>query len=85
MKNNIQIEKIGQIAIAVSDLDRSVEFYRDILGLEFLFDAPPALAFFTCGGVRLMLTTLQGDERDHHTSAIYYQVADINAATTTLQ
>ena len=73
MKNNTpNIQQIGQIAIAVSDIDKAVAFYRDTLGLALLFEAPPGLAFFDCGGVRLMLTILQGDPKDHQTSTIYY-------------
>ena len=78
------ITKVGQIAIAVSELEPAVVFYRDILGLTMLFDAPPSMAFFECGDTRLMITTLQGDERDHHSSVIYYQVSDIEAACTDL-
>ena len=49
------ITRIGQIAMTVADLPRAVAFYRDVLGLRFLFEAPPAMAFFECGGTRLML------------------------------
>ena len=82
---NTGIQSIGQIAVAVSDITCATEFYRDVLGLEFLFDAPPGLAFFNCGGVRLMLTILQGEESDHNTSVIYYKVHDIEAATSALK
>jgi catechol 2,3-dioxygenase-like lactoylglutathione lyase family enzyme len=78
---SLNIEKIGQIAIAITDLNISVNFYRDILGLELLFQIPSGLAFFNCGDTRLMLTTLQGNEEDHKTSAIYYKVPDIKNAT----
>ena len=44
--------RIGQIAMTVSDLPRAVAFYRDVLGMRFLFEAPPAMAFFDCGGIR---------------------------------
>ena len=81
----INIEKIGQIAIAITELKTSVHFYRDILGLELLFEVPSGLAFFNCGGTRLMLTTLQGKEEDHKTSVIYYQVADIKSSTEKLK
>jgi len=81
----MKIEKIGQIAIAVSDIDEAAQFYRETLGLPFLFDAPPGLAFFDCGGTRLMLTTQQGAAEDHTTSAIYYKVSDIHAATKELK
>ena len=85
MSANIEVEKIGQIAIAISDLKKSVQFYQDILGLELLFEVPTGLAFFDCGGTRLMLTTLQGKEEDHHTSTIYYKVSDIHSTTQLLQ
>ena len=85
MTNKTNIRSIGQIAIAVSDITKSTDFYRDVLGLKFLFDAPPSLSFFDCGGVRLMLTILQGNESDHKTSTIYYKVSDINASTKALK
>ena len=50
-----RLSTIGQIAMPVKDLSHAVAFYRDVLGMKFLFQAPPALAFFDCGGVRLML------------------------------
>ena len=50
------VSRIGQIAMTVGDLPRAIAFYRDVLGLRFLFEAPPAMAFFDCGGVRLMLS-----------------------------
>ncbi len=82
---SLQVSEIGQIAIAVNDIDKARAFYRDVLGLQFLFDAPPALSFLMCGSVRLMLTTLQGDPADHKTSSIYYKVADLTEADQQLQ
>lgn len=79
------IKSVGQIAIAITDIERSVEFYKEKLGLKLLFEAPPGLAFFDCDGVRLMLTTLQGEEKDHHTSVIYYKVSDIQSAAASLK
>jgi len=79
------IDKIGQIAVAVTDVPRAIRFYCDVLSLEFLFEASPNLAFVRCGDIRLMLTTLQGEVSDHHTSVIYYQVKDIEATTLTLK
>ena len=64
----------------MQDLDRAVRFYRDTLGLPFLFQAPPALAFFDCGGVRLMLTRPEGPEEGRGTSILYYVVDDIAGA-----
>jgi methylmalonyl-CoA/ethylmalonyl-CoA epimerase len=75
--------EIGQIAIPVTDVDRAVAFYRDVLGMRFLFQAPPGLGFFDCGGVRLMLdapaAALAGQG-----SVVYYRVADIRDAFATL-
>jgi len=79
------IDKIGQIAVAVTDVPSAIRFYCDVLSLEFLFEASPNLAFVRCGDIRLMLTTLQGEVSDHHTSVIYYQVKDIEATTLTLK
>ena len=50
----LELARIGQIAITVSDIERAVAFYRDTLGLRPLFEVP-GMAFFNCGGIRLML------------------------------
>jgi len=68
---------IGQIAITVADVRRSVEFYRDALGLALLFEAPPGLAFFDCGGIRLMLSRPEGEFRPGSSSVVYFRVTDI--------
>jgi catechol 2,3-dioxygenase-like lactoylglutathione lyase family enzyme len=73
------IANIGQISIRVHDVARAVTFYRDALGLDFLFDAGP-LAFLMCGDVRLMLTRPERDEFDHPSSTLYFGVEDIHAA-----
>jgi methylmalonyl-CoA/ethylmalonyl-CoA epimerase len=70
---------IGQIAINAQDVERATAFYRDTLGMRFLF-APPGLAFFDCGGVRLMLTRAERPDLDHKASILYYRVPDIEAA-----
>ena len=85
MTTNIGINGIGQIAIAITDIKKAVDFYKNILGLKLLFESPPGLAFFDCGGIRLMLTTLQGQEQDHKTSVIYYKVDDIKNTTKRLK
>jgi len=72
--------RIGQIGIPVQDLGRAVAFYRDVLRLTFLFEAPPSLAFFDCGGVRLMLSPPERPEDAHPGSVIYYAVDDIQSA-----
>jgi catechol 2,3-dioxygenase-like lactoylglutathione lyase family enzyme len=73
------ITTIGQISFRVHDIERAVAFYRDALGLEFLFDAGP-LAFVRCGDVRLMLTKPESGEFDHPSSTLYFRVDDIDAA-----
>lgn len=78
-----EVTGIGQIAVTAYDLSRAVRFYRDTLGLPFLFEAPK-LAFFDAGGVRLMLSPPEGAEHDHPASVIYYRVSDIQAATARL-
>ena len=74
------LDRIGQISIIVHDLDRAVAFYRDVLGMKFLFSAGPTMAFFDCGGVRLMLGLPSEPRFDHAASIIYYKVNDIRAA-----
>ena len=69
----------GQIAIVVHDVDRAVEFYRDTLGIKFLFRAGN-LAFFDAGGVRLMLDRPEKPEFDHPPSILYFNVPDIRDA-----
>ncbi len=76
---------IGQLAIPVADLERALAFYRDVLGLRFLFQAPPGLAFLDCGGVRLMLSRARPGEATPPAGVIYYRVADLDAAYVTLQ
>jgi methylmalonyl-CoA/ethylmalonyl-CoA epimerase len=73
------ITQIGQIAITVYDTNRAVEFYRDTLGLKLLFTAG-RLAFFDCGGVRLMLSPPERPEFDHPASILYFKVSDIQSA-----
>jgi methylmalonyl-CoA/ethylmalonyl-CoA epimerase len=72
------LQRIHQISIRTHDTARAVVFYRDALGLKLLFQAPPKLAFFECGGVRLMLSPAE-PEFDHQGSVIYFAVDDINA------
>jgi methylmalonyl-CoA/ethylmalonyl-CoA epimerase len=74
------LNEIGQIAIPVRDVERSIAFYRDILGLKFLFKAPPGLGFFDCGGLRLLLDGAAEAQADTYSSIIYFKVADIQAA-----
>ena len=74
------LSRIGQVAVCVKDLPGAVAFYRDVLGMKLLFEAPPNLAFFDCAGVRLMLSGEEGGA-----SIVYYTVDDIAAAARTLE
>lgn len=73
------IENIGQVALTVSDVDRSVAFYCDTLGLPFLFSAGPTLAFLDAGGIRLMLSTGEGEFKPGSSTVLYFRVKDIDA------
>jgi methylmalonyl-CoA/ethylmalonyl-CoA epimerase len=78
------LSELGQISVTVSDLDRAVAFYRDVLGLKLLFTAPPGLAFFACGNVRLMLSRPEGPDGERFGAALYFKVPDIELARTVL-
>jgi methylmalonyl-CoA/ethylmalonyl-CoA epimerase len=80
----LSLSRIGQIAIVVHDVERATAYYRDVLGMRFLF-AFPGLAFFDCDGVRLMLSLPEKKEFDHPSSVLYFRVADIQAAYRTLR
>lgn len=79
------ITRLGQIQIRAHDVERAAAFYRDVLGLRLLFKAPPGLAFFDCGGVRLMLDHPAKPEFDHASSILYFSVPDIKAAYSRLK
>jgi methylmalonyl-CoA/ethylmalonyl-CoA epimerase len=76
----IGITRLGQVAINAHDVERATAFYQNALGLKLLFKAPGGLAFFDCGGVRLMLTRPEKPEFDHPSSVLYFSVPDIHAA-----
>ena len=78
-QQGIGITRLGQVAINVQNVERATAFYRDVLGLKFLFSAGQ-LAFFDCGGVRLMLDRPEKPEFDHPSSILYFAVPDIQAA-----
>jgi methylmalonyl-CoA/ethylmalonyl-CoA epimerase len=72
------VSSLGQLTIRCTDVARATAFYREVLGIPFLFSAGPALAFFQIGEVRLMLTVPEGEFTG--TSTLYWKVADIAAA-----
>lgn len=80
---NFGLFQIGQIAVPVSDIERAVAFYRDTLGMRFLFQAPPGLGFFDCAGVRLMLDA-PAKAQAGNSSVIYYKVPHLPTAFETL-
>ena len=76
---DLKLSTIGQISVCVHDLEQAVAFYRDILGMEFLFSVPK-MAFFNCDGVRLMLSLPESPEFDHPGSILYFKASDIHFA-----
>lgn len=80
---SVCVTSIGQIALTVQDMPRAVAFYRDALGLKYLFEAS-GMAFFDCGGTRLMLS--MADKPDStYGSIIYYTTRDIEAAAAAMR
>ena len=79
----VGITDVGQIAINIQDVPRATAFYRDVLGLPFLFEIPNAV-FFQAGSVRLYLAKPETPEFDHPASVVYYKVPDIHAAFETV-
>lgn len=78
--SDTELSEIGQIAITVGDVANAASFYRDVLGLKFLFHAGPNMAFLQAGGLRLMLSTPQGAGEVGKNSILYFRVRDIGAA-----
>jgi predicted enzyme related to lactoylglutathione lyase len=79
MNTEYKLSEIRQIAITVSDVETALVFYRDVLGLTFLFRPSQNLAFLSAGRVRIMLSTPQGAGTIGHNSILYFKVADIAA------
>jgi len=74
------ITGVRQIALTVSNVEQALSFYRDAVGLTFLFSAGPNLAFLDIGGVRLMLSAPEGEFKPGVSSVLYFKVADIDTA-----
>ena len=79
MDTEHKLSEIRQIAITVSDVSTALSFYRDVLGLTFLFSPAPTLAFLAAGNVRIMLSTPQGAGTIGHNSILYFKATDIAA------
>ena len=73
---------IGQIALTVTDVERAIAFYRDVLGMKLLFQVPN-MGFFACDGIRLMISGSEKPE-EHYGSVIYFKVPDIQQAYASL-
>ena len=82
---NLSDAKVAQVLIPIENFDQGVSFYKDVLGLPHLFSAPPQMAFFSCGGVRLLVGVMPSGQIAQRGSAIYFQVADIDAVYETLK
>ena len=76
---NNEITEIGQLAITVKDIQESLKFYRDILGLEFLFSPSENLAFLKCGATRIMLSTPQGAGEIGKNSIPYFKTLNLDS------
>ena len=82
--SELELNSVGQIHIPVDDIDASVAFYRDVLGMKFLFQVPgQSMAFFDCGGVRLYLGAIEGDRMSK--PLMYYRVPNIDVACEALE
>ena len=76
---------IGQIHVSVTDIDRSVAFYRDVLRIPLLFQvAGQPMAFFDCGGVRLYLGVAES-EAYRSRGMLYFDVEDLDDAYESLR
>lgn len=80
MSTTPRLSTIRQIAISVADVAIALPFYRDVLGLKFLFSPAPTLAFLDAAGVRVMLSTPQGAGRVGCNSTLYFTVSEIASA-----
>ena len=74
---NLSNATVGQLLVPIDDFERGVAFYRDVLGLPFLFAAPPQMAFFMCGAVRLLVGVPPPGQKAQRSCAIYFRVSDI--------
>jgi methylmalonyl-CoA/ethylmalonyl-CoA epimerase len=76
----LALRELHQVAVHSSDLDRSIAFYRDCLGAEFIakFD-PPGLALFRFGTTRILL------ERNAPLATLYFRVEDVAKAAEELR
>src|ERR1700745_446322 len=75
---------VTQLLVPIDDFERGIAFYRDVLGLAFLFAAPPQMAFFQCGPVRLLVGVTPAGQKVQRGSQIYFGVKDIQSVYASL-
>ena len=80
----LNLSQIGQIALAVIDVDRSEAFYEKIVGLRKLYRFGD-LTFFDCAGVRLMFEKATDAQNFRPQGCIYFRCADIVLAMAELR
>ena len=76
---------ITQLLIPVDNFERGISFYRDLLGFPLLFTAPPQMAFFQCGAIRLLVGVMPAGQNPQRGSAIYFSVKDIEGVHASLR
>jgi predicted enzyme related to lactoylglutathione lyase len=82
---NLADATVTQFLIPIDDFERGVSFYRDVLGIPLLFSAPPQMAFFQCGAVRLLVGVTPAGQKAQRGSAIYFSVRDIEGVYASLR
>src|SRR5688572_31965520 len=80
---NLGIDRLGQVAVVVSDLARSTRFYRDVLGLPLILEVP-GMSFFRVGETRLMLGQATEQELPR-ASILYFRVPDARVGEAALR
>jgi methylmalonyl-CoA/ethylmalonyl-CoA epimerase len=76
VRSTMHLDEIAQIAVTVGDLNRAKEFYGNVLGLSFLFDAG-SMSFFQCGKIRFAVGTSDKPASPNGT-ILYFRVTDIH-------
>ncbi|GIO38492.1 hypothetical protein J41TS12_33530 [Paenibacillus antibioticophila] len=79
MRPEFQIKGIGQVSIRVHNMEVATQFYRDILGLQLLFQVPN-MTFFECNGIQIVLSIAENAQFDHPSSVFYFNVDHIHSA-----
>lgn len=75
----LALGEVAQVAVTITNIDASTNFYRDTLGLNHMFTAGN-MAFFDCGNLRLLLGLAEDGKQATGGSVLYFRVSDIEAA-----